>query len=322
MDAQRFVTSFSAGFCSSSCFFMSPHRLATAAGIEDISLYHIYAIARIPRVRLVPRSFSITEDGAACQYRIGHEFNAETRTLLFPPIYEVTSFESPDGAGQNFLMKFNNGELQGDFPLFLMKIGAYKELSAHEIIYIGQAYGKDGSRNIVDRLTKHETLQKIIAENNISAPATDVVVYGFQYTGNDQIFMLFDGTNKNLIGDERDDDRRNAALDNPIDDKKMTQIVEAALIRYFQPIYNEKFRKLFPADHHKFLDDIKNIDYDGFVVEIDTEDLGSYLYSPSQPKGMHHIVKFKITTRNTDPIFSFFRLMKETGLDPTSGPVF
>ena len=27
--------------------------------------------------------------------------------------------------------------------------------------YIGQAYGKEGSRNAIDRLLKHETLQKI-----------------------------------------------------------------------------------------------------------------------------------------------------------------
>ena len=28
------------------------------------------------------------------------------------------------------------------------------------ILYIGQAYGEDGNRNAIDRLTKHETLQK------------------------------------------------------------------------------------------------------------------------------------------------------------------
>lgn len=29
------------------------------------------------------------------------------------------------------------------------------------MLYVGQAYGKDGSRNALDRLLKHETLQKI-----------------------------------------------------------------------------------------------------------------------------------------------------------------
>src|SRR3546814_13745764 len=30
-----------------------------------------------------------------------------------------------------------------------------------DVLYIGQAYGKDGSRNALDRLLKHETLQRI-----------------------------------------------------------------------------------------------------------------------------------------------------------------
>ncbi|KTC72317.1 hypothetical protein Lbir_1383 [Legionella birminghamensis] len=30
-----------------------------------------------------------------------------------------------------------------------------------EVKYIGQAFGKDGSRNVLDRLLRHETLQKI-----------------------------------------------------------------------------------------------------------------------------------------------------------------
>src|SRR3546814_14143997 len=30
-----------------------------------------------------------------------------------------------------------------------------------DVLYIGQAYGKDGSRNALDRLLKHETLPRI-----------------------------------------------------------------------------------------------------------------------------------------------------------------
>lgn len=219
-------------------------------------------------------------------------------------------------------MKHARGELSGDFPVLLMRLRAFPELLAHEVIYVGQAYGKDGRRNVVDRLSRHETLQKIIAENSIAAPETDVLVYGFQYTDNDSVFMLFNGADSSLVSDDRDDSRRDDMLRNPIDDKQMTQIVEAALIRYFQPIYNEKFRKLFPAEHHKFLSNIKQFDYDGFIVEIDTEDLNTRLFSTVRAPGAHHMIKFKITKRDTHPIFSFYRLMKDTGLDPESGPIF
>lgn len=315
------MTSFSAGFCSSGCFIAPPHRISDARALENIDLFHIYLVARAPRVRLVPGSFDLGGGKPSIQYRVGHEFSTDFSRLFFPPGELVTKFSSPDGAGRNFVMEYRGGELRGDFPLFLMNYAKLPTIS-HEVVYIGQAYGRNGQRSVLDRLTKHERLQKIVSENSIRSPDTDIVVYGFQYTDNDKIFMVFDGTDKSLISDGRDDERRLRAMKNPIDDRTMTQIVEAALIRYFEPIYNESFRKLFPASHHRFLEGVKNLDYDGFVVEINTEDLGTKLLSAVRSAGSHHIIKFKITKRKQEQIFSFYRLMKDTGLDPTSGPLF
>ncbi|MCQ1572052.1 hypothetical protein NFO65_15070 [Neorhizobium galegae] len=171
-------------------------------------------------------------------------------------------------------------------------------------------------------MKSHETLQRIVAENAVAAPATDVIVYGFQYTGNDQVFMMFNGSDKTLISDDRDDERRERVFEEPIDDKQMTQIVEAALIRYFQTVYNKNFKKVFPSQSHNFLADIKDLDYDGFVVELNTEDLDTKLFSDVVDPGLHHIVKFKMTARSTHPVFGFFGLMEDTGLDPQSGPIF
>jgi hypothetical protein len=43
-----------------------------------------------------------------------------------------------------------------------------------DVLYIGQAFGDDGSRNALDRLKKHETLQKIAAK----VKATGVSTWG------------------------------------------------------------------------------------------------------------------------------------------------
>jgi len=322
MNGGAYVTSFSMGFCSSSCFFLPPHRLTGAVGIPNIQEYHIYLVARAPRARLVPGSLEDTGDGPSVRYRIGHEFAQETHRLHLPPSWGVTTLDTPDGAGLTFHLVTKHGELRGDFPLLLVKSSERRELRDHEVVYVGQAYGAEGSGNVLDRLLKHETLQRIVAENAIACPSTDILVYGFTYTGNDQLFMMFDGTDKSLIGDQRDDERRNRALANPPTDKQMTQIVEAALIRYFQPEYNKKFRSLFPGRHHRFLDDLRDLDHDGFIVEINTEDLKTRLYSGTASAGQHHIVKVKLTNRITHPVFSFFRLMKDVGLDPTSGPAY
>jgi hypothetical protein len=36
-----------------------------------------------------------------------------------------------------------------------------------EVLYIGQAFGQDGTRNVLDRLMKHETLQRIALQDNL-----------------------------------------------------------------------------------------------------------------------------------------------------------
>jgi hypothetical protein len=41
------------------------------------------------------------------------------------------------------------------------RLSAEYDAVGFEVLYIGQAFGNDGSRNALDRLKKHETLQKI-----------------------------------------------------------------------------------------------------------------------------------------------------------------
>ncbi|MCQ1572051.1 hypothetical protein NFO65_15065 [Neorhizobium galegae] len=128
-NEQGFVTTFSAGFCSSSCFVLPPHKIDDVSKVENI--------ARSPRARMVPNSFGREGDATFIEYRVGHEFQSEIRRIYFPSEYGVTAFDTPDGAGRNFEMAFMNGELSGGFPIFLMKSRAYLPILDHEVIYIG-----------------------------------------------------------------------------------------------------------------------------------------------------------------------------------------
>ena len=305
MSEDAFVTNFTAGFCSSRCFFLPPHRLETAREIEWIDQFHIYVIVRVPRVRLVPSSIKF--DGAKVTYtvKVGHDFSERFHDFGFPEDWRVTEFEATDGGGRNFRMVSDKGPPGGDFPMLWMQNGRFPEIRTH------------------DRLLRHETLQKIIAENAADSPDTDVYVYGFQYQDNDQVFITFDGRDKSLVGDERDHERLMNALDNPIGDKEMTQIVEAGLIRYFQPIYNRKFKEIFPNSNYGFLSDLKHFDYEGFIVEIDTEDLRTRLKSSTFSDGSHHTATYQIKPGfKIKGSLGFMGLMEGTGLHPSSGPSF
>lgn len=323
MSEEAFVTNFTAGFCSSRCFFLPPHRLQDAYSIEYIDLFHIYIIVRAPRIRLVPGSFSNFDDKPKVRVKIGHDFSEEFRDIYFPNAWGIRDIRVADGGGRSFLMESESGPAGGDVPMLCMMEPSFSEARIHEVVYVGQAYGSDGARNVIDRLTKHETLQKIVAENSVEAPETDIFVYAFQYQENDLIFITFNGVDKDLIGDDRDTSRLTSAMDNPIGDKEMTQIVEAGLIRYFQPIYNRKFVELFPNRQYGFLSDIHHFDYEGFIVEIDTEDLHTRLRSAVVNDGSHHIATYQIKPgHKVKGSLSFLGLMETTGLHPSSGPTY
>jgi hypothetical protein len=323
MQTKRFMTNFTAGFCSSRCFFMPPHYLHTGSEIENIDLFHIYVIVRAPKVRLIPNSIKF--DGSRMNFSVksGHEFSLETLDYWFPEDWGVTEFDASDAGGRSFRMISKIGIEGGDFPMLWMKNTKYTEAKYHEVIYIGQAYGLDGNRNVINRLERHETLQKIVSENSVHFPETDVYVYGFQYQNNDSVQILFNGRDKSLISGDEDTSRVTEIMANPIGDREMTSIVEAGLIRYFQPEYNEKFKELFPNSKYGFLSDLKHFGYEGFVVEIDTEDLGTVLKSKVVGNGMHHIATYQIKPGlDVNGSISFLGLMEGTGLHPSSGPTY
>ena len=317
------MSSFTLSYCSSRCFVVGPHNVNHIRDVEDIEKFHIYLICRAPRVRLIPDSIRRIDGRLMFQAKIGGEFSYEVKSMLIPEEWKVHSFEALDAGGRTFKMVAEKGISTGDFSmLWLMNSGQKSDLD-HEVVYVGQAYGAGGRRNVVDRLIKHETLQKIMAEDSLKSPNTDIVVYGFQYVGNDSVGILFNGADKNLISDERDRARLRNVIYNPPDDKVMTQIVEAGLIRYFQPIYNKHFKDIFPNYKYNFLDIVKNLDYESFVVEINTEDLGTRLCSQSFLPGYHHIIRYIIKSEvaGGTPV-DYFRMMDGTGLHPSSGPFY
>jgi hypothetical protein len=126
-----------------------------------------------------------------------------------------------------------------------------------------------------------------------------------------------------LISGDEDTSRVAEVIANPIGDREMTQIVEAGLIRYFQPEYNEIFKDLFPSSKYGFLSELRHFDYEGFVVEIDTEDLGTVLKSKVAGNGMHHIATYQLKPGlNVNGSISFLGLIEGTGLHPSSGPTY
>jgi len=123
---------------------------------------------------------------------------------------------------------------------------------------------------------------------------------------NDQVLTSMDGRAKNADTSEKNEIRLINAMRNPPNKKQKIGMIEAGLIRHFQPLYNEKFKIKFPSIKHKVLQSCINLDVTGLVLEIDTSDLNCQLFSPTIPPSDHHIAKLNLA--NDQNRLSFFHI--------------
>ena len=105
-----------------------------------------------------------------------------------------------------------------------------------DVLYIGQAYGKDGSRNARDRLLSHEKLQKISLTHNNDKKSLHVLM--LEVEPNNQVVTLF---NPNAQDTATDKIRIKKGIDKLYATSKHEQIslFEAAFIRFFEPKFNK-----------------------------------------------------------------------------------
>jgi hypothetical protein len=191
-----------------------------------------------------------------------------------------------------------------------------------DVQYVGMSYA-EGKRSAKDRLQSHSTLQQVLADLSADSPESEALLVLVQYVS-PQSIISFDGRDKSL----RIEDDRNLIADLQRQQREITKdlqiaLIEAGLIKYFQPPYNDKYKNRFPHPTHKILDEVYSIDFGALTIEINTEEIKCRLYSATRAEGYRHIAGFDlhdVTVRR-----SFFNVMNlpmgSDGPDHT-GPAF
>ena len=265
----------------------------------DLS-YHIYMIARRPRIALDPSTLKISKDefcgvftiqkGAAFErhaFRASHDFGSDLRVLCKYPHTEFSISNRQGG--------FIAG---GKVALFLSQLSP--ELSPFmdlEVLYVGQSYGEGGSRIAPDRLLSHSTLQGIYAEALRRAPDQDVWLVLFHFEP--LLITSFDGRSKQYqTSSEEDAAHRNRVLKFEITEQQQINFTEAALIRYFRPEYNTIFKDSFPNPAHSTYAQCYDLDINTVNVEIQAEDIMCRLWSPAVKPSWIHFAAFQLHSRD------------------------
>lgn len=218
----------------------------------------------------------------------------------------ILEYDIPDGfslASRNggFYLLGDAGEnISFNQKLILQDLNYQTQATNFEVKYIGQSYGKGGSRNAINRLLKHETLQKISLQGVPNGYHLSLLL--IQIQSNNQLFTLINPFAQN-------DDNAKSRIQSGVDklfntsEQERISLYEASLIRYFSPQYNKEFKNSFPSTNLKILQDCYEKDFSGIVAEICLDDLPYRLFSDSVEPATQHIITHDLHERDARRMF-------------------
>lgn len=270
--------------------------------------FHIYMIVRGQRVTYDPDSIKITRNWISGRVRIQNEDKFIYQPFQIKNYLKTTNLKlNKDYPYEVLDIRTNDDKivLKSKARLFLHEIGGYSDL---QVVYVGQAKGKNLNRTALDRLQDHSMLQKIYYE---TPPDKDVWITLWRFTRNELMLIppsyeneIYDRTMNyfNLINDPYE----------KISKDQEINFTEAALIRYFHPIYNSEFKYTFPSRDHVVYSDCYKSKLDYVAVELDTERFKFSLYSDNVKPRFQHTIIFPLSSeKNIKELFNLNNIFKK-----------
>ncbi len=330
MATRKYISELALSFYSDGLLLLHPKEIKnieqqSQEANELADDCHIYLIVKRPRISYVPGS--IVVDDCKTIGKFTYRKNGVAKEVEFSLIGEANadSIEISDYPHTKLsLIKDGVTFFTAPAHLLCMMCDYINDQSIRdlEVVYIGMSYA-EGRRSAKDRLQSHSTLQQVLADINNDFPDMEALIIMAQYVS-PQTIISFDGRDKSLkLEDDRDviaDLQKQHAL---ISKDLEISLIEAGLIRYFEPPYNDKYKKRFPSPTQKILKNVYEIDFGALTVELNTEKINGRLYSKTRDCGYHHIGS--VDLYDTDTRRSFFNLMNfEAGSNAPdhSGPIF
>tara|TARA_R110001606_G_scaffold232260_1_gene379766 strand:+ start:124 stop:1107 length:984 start_codon:yes stop_codon:yes gene_type:complete len=313
----------SEGFLS---MYMSSYQFILGADLEQFSKdrktdYNLYFILKRPKVSVDPESFvskgnkanfsfKIHQQDGFSEIQLGIELKEAKSELDFITEYPYDMFGIAD---QTKPLIFARPGSLIDSELVLNNINT--DILDYEVLYVGQAYGKKGSREATERLSSHQTLQKIYTHSLTQNPDCDIWILFAEFT---QVSMLMSLSQDLYKKSPENKNHEQKLIENFFEnnglkftEKQKINFTEGALIKYFEPKYNIELKNSFPSEKHKSYSECYNLDIRALSIELDTSEMIRKLFSEKAPRKSYHSKMFEF--KNTDERISILEMNnKET----------
>lgn len=296
--------------------YLNQYQLILGADLEsyaqsqelfnDENPCNIYFVLRRPKVTVDPNSFIIKGNKAEFQLlvHVKEKIGVVNLSCEFPKaVSEIEYFtEYPYNI---FAFKDKEKALMVARPSTLLDSNMVidnieTEDLDYEILYIGQAYGKDGKRTALDRLSSHETVQKIYAHSSSQHPDSDIWIMLANFS--QQSMLMMAGADLIKVSEEDskiETEKMEHIFNNDgilISEKQKINFTEAALIQYFEPQYNKDFKGSFPSAKHKSYSECYSLDVKALNIELDTSEMVRNIYTKKSGRKEHHMKMFEFNS--------------------------
>lgn len=254
---------------------------------------HIYMICSRPRITIDPASIKIDEDFYCARFVKHYPDHNESYDCKFPNTSGFCTFELSSARNRIKLFdKAGNILTDGKTSLiFCTCINEYDPVLDLKVLYVGQAFGKDGERLASDRLLSHSTLQAIYSDFQDKSPTEEVWIVMWQFKPY-QISVMGAATAGAKIGIDESivNYEKSQATPFPLD--QQITVTEATLIKYFSPPYNVEYKTTFPASSHSSYEYCYRLDFNSACFELESKCLRAKLYSDSVKANFVHFANY------------------------------
>lgn len=202
------------------------------------------------------------------------EFN---ETKSFVKIYDEENVYTEGDASLIFQHMCIKGFVPNDF------------IQNWKILYIGQSQGRKEERTAITRLRKHETLQKILADNQDNfKEEIQIVLLEFEPNTTYISTMGFLNGNKPEIDLQQSIKHWQYIMTKAISKPQKITMIEALMIRWFEPEYNSDYKLNFPQEKGKSYSEAYDFDYNNLCFELRSDTIGCKLYTDKREPSFYH----------------------------------
>jgi hypothetical protein len=261
---------------------------------------NIYLVCRRRRITVCPYTLRVSDGKLYGEFRLHGDGPGSYDPVKFS---QKKNFLGPDGTPLRFTEAVTTNTYGQEIRALDPRMGGTITIPAHgliahakhsvgthtdlEVLYIGQAYGKDGKRLAIDRLSDHSTLQRILAESAEENPADEILLLMFRYEHYKHIASSAgDFSVEPSASSEEEIAHLKSIPDVRLSRKARISLAEAALINHFKPKYNVMHKESFNPRNNKKLKTLKpllDLDLSALIVEINTSNLDSKIFSSHAP---------------------------------------